>query len=94
MAKSPVMTVLIVLLMLNAAATAAFSCAYVLSMRELQRVRGEMEFVNRNRTLFQALANEAIEYSKRNPAIDPILQSVGINPKAAASPTAARPGGR
>jgi hypothetical protein len=51
-----------------------------------------MEFVNRNRALFQALANDAIEYSKRNPAIDPILQSVGINPAAASS--APRPGGR
>ncbi|MBU6399592.1 MAG: hypothetical protein KGS61_04690 [Verrucomicrobia bacterium] len=90
MVKSPVTTILLVLLMLNAAVAAVFTGAYVVSMRELQQMQGQMDFVNRNRGLFKSLANDALEYSRRNPAIDPVLQSVGLKPRAAVPANAPR----
>ena len=36
--------------------------------------------VNRNRALMQQFAAQAVEYSRRNPQILPILESVGIRP--------------
>jgi hypothetical protein len=37
----------------------------------------------------QSLVNDTMEYSRRNPAIDPVLQSLGL--KAPTAPTAAQP---
>jgi len=35
----------------------------------------------------QALLNDTLEYSKRNPAIDPLLQSMNLKPGATLNPT-------
>jgi membrane protein insertase Oxa1/YidC/SpoIIIJ len=77
-------TLLVALLVFSVAATAVLAFAHVQSARKLQRLQGEAAEINRNRAQLQALAAETLEYSKRNPAIDPLLQTVGIKPKAAA----------
>jgi hypothetical protein len=38
-----------------------------------------------------ALANDTLEYSKKNPAIDPILESVGLKPAKSNVPAAVKP---
>jgi hypothetical protein len=67
-------------------ATSFLSFTYVRSARELQKLQHHASLVNANRTRINALAAEAIEYSKRNPAIDPILHSLRIKPRPGAQP--------
>jgi hypothetical protein len=62
------------------------SVRYFFSMREAQRLQGRAIAINNVRSAAQALANEAVEYSKRNPAIDPILQQFDIKPKPTNAP--------
>jgi hypothetical protein len=56
---------------------------YYLAMKELQKLQGQYVFMNNARTAAQSLANEAIEYSKRNPSIDPILYQYQIKTRTA-----------
>ena len=72
------------------------SINYFFSMRDLQKLQAQYLSMNNYRSAVQSLANEAIEYSKRNPAIDPILYQFDIKsrPSTNAAPAAARPGAR
>lgn len=57
--------------------------------RDFRRLNMEVTNINVRRSGVQALAADCVEYSKRNPAILPILQSVGIGKQADAG--AAKP---
>jgi hypothetical protein len=58
-------------------------------------LQSQLSLIQRNRTIIQSMAEDAIEYSKRNPAIDPILQQHNVKPKPAApAPTPAKPASR
>jgi hypothetical protein len=57
------------------------SVRYFFSVKELQQLQGEMLRVNQTVAAVQSLAAQAVDYSKRNPAIDPILQSFELKPK-------------
>ena len=52
--------------------------------------------INRQRPLLQSLASDTLEYSKHNPAIDPVLQAIGFKPRSQTVPpkTGAKPGNR
>ena len=94
--KSNALTSLLAGAVLVCAITMAWlSLNYFFSMAELQRLQGQYLSMNNRRTAVQSLANEAIEYSKRNPAIDPILYNFDIKmrPSTNAAP-AARPATR
>ena len=41
--------------------------------------------------MINALANDAVEYSKNHPAIDPILESVGLKPGKSAPAATSKP---
>src|ERR1044071_6284629 len=78
------------------ALTVAFlSIRYFFTLRELQKLQAQYVFMNNTRNAAQALAADAMEYSKRNPAIDPILIQYEIKPRAtnAAPPAATAPPG-
>ena len=48
--------------------------------------------IDYNRKVMQALANETVEYGKKNPSIEPLLRSVGLNAAAGApAPASAKP---
>jgi hypothetical protein len=78
---------------LSILATAGLAFYYVQTVRKLNYLQSQAAIINRNRTLVNALVMETVEYSKRNPAIDPILQSVNIKarPGAPSSPKPAKP---
>ena len=76
---------------LSVVATAGLAALYVRSVQKLNRLQFQSAVINRNRTLVNSLATEVLEYSKRNPAIDPVLQSVGIKPKLGALPAQPAP---
>lgn len=58
----------------------------------LRKYRNELQpkaaNYNQNNIRMQAVARDVLEYSKRNPAIDPILRSVGLKESAAPAPKA------
>ena len=83
MKNDPITTLLLFLLTLCVLATAITSFAFVTSMRTLHTLQYESAIISRKRTIAQALVTDAVEYSKRNPTILPILQSVGIRQAAA-----------
>lgn len=70
--------------MISALASVGFCCAYIFKARELRSLQGQIAGIQNNRALIAAVANEALEYSKKNAAIDPILEGAGIKPKATA----------
>jgi hypothetical protein len=74
-------TLLVGLLVLSVLATAGLALYYVRSVRTLNVLQLQTTVINRNRSLVNSLAGEALEYSRRNPSIDPVLQSVGIKPR-------------
>jgi len=83
-----VICVLLVVQVVSALASVGLCWGYMANARELRTLQSQTAFINNNRTLVNSLANDAVEYSKKNPAIDPILESVGIKP-AKSAPTAA-----
>ena len=51
---------------------------YVRGTAELRGLQGKAAAIESNRNLVRSLAAEALEYGKRNPAIDPVLQTFGL----------------
>lgn len=61
--------------------TVWLSVRYFFSVQELQQLQSQYVTVEQTRNAIQSLANEALEYSKKNPRIDPLLQQFEIKPK-------------
>jgi hypothetical protein len=73
-------TVLMGLLAISAVASLYFCYESVMNTSELNRLQNQASMVNQNRAVMNAVASEALEYSKHNPAIDPILEEAKIKP--------------
>ncbi|MCX6894548.1 MAG: hypothetical protein NTZ16_03390 [Verrucomicrobia bacterium] len=90
MQKDPVIAFLA-----GAVCLAAFG-VFVLTMscearfRQLRTIQPRVASIQVTQNLITGLANEVMEYSKHNPAIDPLLQQVGLKPGKVA-PAAAKP---
>ena len=67
---------------------------YYLAVKELQKLQGQYVFMNNARNAAQSLANEAVEYSKRNPSIDPILYQYDIKQRPGTNAPAPAPSSR
>ena len=58
-------------------------CYTVISRtRELRELQARANAINYRQVALQSLANDAIEYGKKNPAIDPLLESLGLKQRA------------
>ena len=66
------------MLLVVAALTAWFAVTFNLSYLQLRRLQTKAATYTNYRALVQTLAGDLVEYGKRNPAIDPILQSIGL----------------
>jgi hypothetical protein len=87
MKNSPLTTFLLTVLTCSAVFSVVacyFSISKTREMRQLQTTVGGIEG---NRRTAAALVNEAMEYSKKNPAIDPILEQAGLKPKPGSAST-------
>lgn len=69
---------LVGLVILSVLVTSGFAFLYVRSVQKMNRLQLQAALVNRNRALVNSFAAEAVEYSRRDPTIDPLLQSLGI----------------
>jgi hypothetical protein len=85
MKNNPLTAVLLGVLAISAVFSVVVCALYIREARQVRQLEGIAMSIDQNRALVQSLAADAMEYSKRNPAIDPILESVGLNPRGAAS---------
>jgi len=74
-----------------AVAGAVLSANYCFSTRTLRRLQPQALAQQARLNLAQALLNDTIEYSKRNPDIEPLLRSLDVKTNAVAAPAAASP---
>lgn len=72
---------LVGLLFLSALSASLLCFRYLSSMRRLGHLQAQFVTIQNYRNQIQALANDALEYSKNNPAIDPLLVEMAIKPK-------------
>ena len=85
MKNSPLTTLLLALLTASALLSVALCWLYIGRGRELRNLQNLVGRIQNNRQLAQNLAAEGLEYSKKNPAIDPILEAAGVKTHATAS---------
>ena len=63
------------------------------SMHELQDTQVRNNLLNYRRTVLNSLVNETVEYSKKNPAIEPVLQPfIGAGKTTMPAPAGKPPG--
>jgi len=84
MKNTPLTTILLGVLTLSALASVVLCWLYISNTRQLRTLQSQAAFINNNRAIVTALANDTLEYSKTHPAIDPLLISVGFKPGKAA----------
>jgi hypothetical protein len=94
MNKSPMPKVLLLLLSFAAVLSVWWCWNYRNRIDELRRIQVWLGQTQLQQQVFAALVNEAVEYSKRNPAIDPILQSLGAKPASGQAGSTNRPAGK
>jgi hypothetical protein len=78
MNREPITMLLASALLVSVTLTAGLCYWYLQCTRNLQIAQLEVARLNANRTAMQSLANETLEYAKRNPAIVPVLQGLGL----------------
>jgi hypothetical protein len=89
MRKSPLLTVLLIVLLVSALTSLGLCWGFISKTRQLQRLQSQAGIAQNQLTVFNSLANDVAEYSKTHPAIDPLLESVGIKMNRTGSTTSA-----
>lgn len=74
------------------AATAMFGIKYYFKTREVRSLQTQMAGYQNKQAILNNLVAECLEYSKRNPSIDPILEANNLKPKS--TPTGTKPAAR
>lgn len=70
-------------------ALAVFAMQYFFKTREVRNLQSKIVEYQNKQQFLNSLIADCMEYSKRNPAIDPILEANNLKPKAAGTkPTA------
>ena len=85
MKNNPLTTILLAALAISAIWSAILCVQLIRNSGEMRAMQGQLMFINNRQTADTAVLNEAVEYSKKNPAIDPILEALGIKTSAAAA---------
>lgn len=70
--------ILLTVLLASVLSLAGMAAWYVFSVRQYRQVQAELNAGEQNRARLRLLVAECMEYRKRNPAIDPVLQSVNL----------------
>ena len=91
MQKDPVVAFLAGALCLAALGVFLLTGIFEWQFRTLRPLQPKVANIQLEQNRIINLANEVMEYSKHNPAVDPILQHVGLKPGKAAPAPAAKP---
>ena len=87
MKNSPLATVLLTVLVFSAVASAVLCMLDIKYTRELRSLQAQVNQINNNINLMNALVSETVEYAKTHPDIDSTLESIGLKPKTAPATT-------
>jgi hypothetical protein len=87
MKNDSLMKSLVGLLIIGAFVCALYVWRYAIAARDVRRLQARVVEMNNHLNFAQALLNDTLEYSKRNPAIDPLLQSMNLKPGSSLNPT-------
>src|ERR1019366_5596323 len=68
MKNNPMTTVLLGVLTISALLSVGLCWRYISNVRELRLLQTQASMINNNRTTINALANDVVEYSKKNQA--------------------------
>jgi hypothetical protein len=85
MKSDPLISTLVGVLVLSALLSLGLFYLFNKDTRELRAVQGQLNGMNARRAAINALVIDAVEYSKHNSDIDPLLIAVGA--KTAPAPT-------
>ena len=77
MKNSSLTTILLGALTVSALASIVLCWSYITNTRQIRGMQARTIWMNNNRAAVNSLLNDTIEYSKRNPAVIPVLESVG-----------------
>jgi hypothetical protein len=94
MNKSPAMTALLVVLVVSALSSVAFCGLYVRDAMRLRDLQRSTTTVQAYRNTMLSLINDTLEYSKKNPSVDPILETAGFKQKPGGAATTNKPAGK
>jgi hypothetical protein len=89
--SNPLAVVLVTALFLSALASSWFSLWWFLGAKELQGLEYQFQSLNQISAAMQSLANDAVEYSRRNPAMDSVLNQFDLKSRPVAPPVSAPP---
>ena len=89
MKNSPLTSVLLGVLTLSALASVAWCWLYIHTALNVRSLNMQAELISQRRMAFNALLADTAEYSKKDPAMEKLLDSFGIKvkPTAPASTT-------
>lgn len=91
MKNNPLTTVLLGVLTCSALASVVLCYLFVTNTRQKNSLQSQANLIVYNRNFVGALVNDALEYSKKNPDIDPILESLRLKPGKSASTATTKP---
>ena len=91
MRKDSFAVLLIGLLFINAIVSAVLALGYGFDVHNLRRLQPQTVACQARLNVAQGLLSDTLEYSKRNPAIDPLLQYLNLKTNTAPAPTAPKP---
>jgi len=89
--SNPLAVFLVTALFLSALASSWLSLWWFLGARELQGIEYQFQSLNRISSAMQSMINDAMEYSRRNPAIDPVLLQFDLKTRQSAPPAVTQP---
>jgi hypothetical protein len=92
MNRSPLAKVLLAILAVIAFWSLGLCWSYFGHTRELRERQAQINNINQRQQIFGMLLNDAAEYSKLHPAMEPLLRSIGNTPAPATGPAAKAPG--
>jgi hypothetical protein len=90
MQKNPLLAAMVGALLLGSVAILGLAMLHEYHFRQLRRLQPQLLAAQNNRALVTGLIAEALEYSNRNPAINPILEGIGAKPGRSAAGAPAR----
>jgi hypothetical protein len=94
MKNSPLVTMLLIAVCGLSAVVLGLALMCELRFRQVRQLQSVLAAGQNNRNVIAMVINEANEYSKTHPSIDPLLLRFGAKAGQSATPSAAKPAGK
>ena len=94
MNKSPLTTILLAVLFISTVASIGLCYLCTRNAMRLVELQTQVAFAQTRSAFIAALAKDVVDYSAKNPAIDPILEAAGVKPSKTPQATTAKPAGK